>query len=145
MEKKFVMGAVAYIVLTFPLAVVWHIVLFEDTYRALGYFAREQPSFVLGFVSIATQGVILSAVYPLLVRRPDSWRDNLRFGLLMGGFLWSSHVAGDAAKFEISPLPQYFAMETFYLGLQFGLFGVAVWLIHRGGRDRPQRHAAAGA
>ncbi len=137
MGKKFVAGAVAYIVLTFPLAVVWHIVLFEDTYRALGYFAREEPSFVLGFVAIATQGVILSAAYPLLVRQPNTWRENLRFGALMGGFLWSSHVAGDTAKFEISPVPQFFAMETFYLGLQFGLFGVAIWLIHRGVSARP--------
>ncbi len=142
MGRKFVAGAVAYIVLTFPLAVVWHIVLFGDTYRALGYFAREQPSFVLGFVSIATQGVILSAAYPLLVRQPHSWRENLRFGALMGGFLWSSHVVGDAAKFDIAPITQFAAMETFYLGLQFGLFGVAIWLIHRG--VAPRLTASAG-
>ncbi len=137
MGKKFVAGAAAYIVLTFPLAVIWHIVLFEDTYRALGYFAREQPSFVLGFVSIAAQGVILSAAYPLLVRRPDSWRENLRFGVLMGGFLWTSHVVADSAKFDIAPVVQFVAMETFYLGLQFGLFGMAIWLIHTRMSPRP--------
>ena len=139
MGTKFVVGAVAYTVLTFSLAVIWHIALFEETYRALGYFAREQPSFALGFLSIATQGVILSAAYPLLVRDPNRWRDNMCFGGLMGGFLWTSHVVADTAKFEIAPIPQFFAMETFYLVLQFGLFGVAIWLIHR-----PRRMPAAG-
>ncbi len=131
MGRKFIAGAVAYTVSTFILAVVWHIVLFEDTYRALGYFAREEPSFALGFLSIATQGVILSAAYPLLVRQVTSWRENIRFGLLMGGYLWTSHVVGDAAKFDIAPVSQYAAMETFYLALQFGLFGLWIWLIHR--------------
>ena len=131
---RLIAGAAAYIVLTFPLAVIWHIALFEDTYRALGYFAREQPSFALGFLSIATQGVLLSIAYPLLVRRPNSWRENLCFGLLMGVFLWSSHVAGDSAKFEIAPVSTYMAIETVYLALQFGLFGVAIFLIYRRAR-----------
>ena len=140
MARKFVAGAAAYTGSTFALAIIWHIVLFEETYRALGYFGRDEPSFALGFMSIAVQGIILSAAYPLLVREVESWRENLRFFALMGGFLWTSHVAGDAAKFDISPVSQYAAMETFYLALQFGLFGLWIWLIHR---PRSVRHAAA--
>ncbi len=84
----------------------------------------------------------MSAVYPLIVKQPNSWRENLRFGLLMGGFLWSSHVIGDATKFDIAPVSQFVAMETPYLALQFGLFGVAIWLIHR--PKAPRMQTAAG-
>ncbi len=46
--RPILIGAVAYTVVTFPLAVVWHIALFESTYRGFGYFG-EKPSFILGF------------------------------------------------------------------------------------------------
>ena len=56
-------GTLAYTLITFTLAVVWHILLFEEKYKAFGYFQGE-PSFLLGFVTILIQGVVLSFLYP---------------------------------------------------------------------------------
>jgi len=36
--------AVAYIVVTFPLAIIWHLVLFKKRYTEFGYFEGE-PKF----------------------------------------------------------------------------------------------------
>ena len=36
--KKLILGALGYTVCTFVLAVVWHVLLFEETYRSFGYF-----------------------------------------------------------------------------------------------------------
>lgn len=75
--RPLLLCALAYVVMTFPVAVIWHITLFEDLYRSLGYFEGE-PSFALGFAAIASQALILAAVYP---RFHDAERP-LRAGLL---------------------------------------------------------------
>ena len=61
--KQIILGTLAYTLVTFPLAVVWHVVLFEEMYRTFGYFDGE-PSFVLGFLTILIQGFMLSLLYP---------------------------------------------------------------------------------
>ena len=64
--KSTLLGTLAYTLVTFPLAVVWHVVLFEEKYRAFGYFEGE-PSFVLGLVTIIIQGGVLSFLYSYAV------------------------------------------------------------------------------
>ena len=134
--KQFLLRALAYLVITFPLAILWHIVAFGDVYRSLGYFGRDEPIFAFGFLAIAVQGLMLSYIYPLFSRGGDRTREGLTFVVVTFLFLWSSHVVATAAKAEISPLCTYFAMESAYLAVQFALAGVAFTLISgRAGRD----------
>lgn len=123
------LGTLAYTLVTFPLAVAWHIVLFRPFYESIGYFGSD-PSFVLGFVSILIQGVLLSAGFGMV--RLDGGR--LRRGLLYAGFLglffWTSHVAAFAAKHPLARTPDFFVFETLYLGLQFGIFGLLIGRIY---------------
>ena len=60
--KLIFLGTLAYTLVTFPLAIMWHIVLFEESYQVFGYI-EDEPNFVLGFLSIFLQGTILSALY----------------------------------------------------------------------------------
>ena len=69
--KLLLLGTLAYTVVTFVLAVVWHVVLFEETYRTFGYLEGE-PSFLLGLLSIFIQGLILSFLYPYVRRSSGS-------------------------------------------------------------------------
>ena len=39
--RGFWLGVAAYVVPTFPIAVVWHLVLFEQKYHALGIYRDE--------------------------------------------------------------------------------------------------------
>ena len=132
MNAKYVaLGTIAYTASTFTLAVIWHIILFEDQYRAFGYI-EDEPNFVIGFVTILTQGLILSLLFPLFKIAGAGVVRGLKFVALIGGFFWTSHVLAFIAKQTIQDAPLFVAMETIYLGLQFGLFGLLLGLIYRG-------------
>lgn len=129
--KTFALGTIAYTIGTFMLAVVWHILLFEDTYRAFGYI-EDEPSFVVGFATILIQGAILSLLFPLFNSAGTAIVRGMKFALLLGVFFWTSHVLAFVAKQTVEDVTVFILMETFYLVLQFGLFGVLIGLIHRG-------------
>ncbi len=128
--KRIALGTIAYTVGTFALAVVWHVVLFEDRYRAFGYI-EDKPNFLLGFVTILLQGFILSVLFPLFRLKGSSLVRGLKFAFLTGLFFWTSHVLAFVAKQDVQQAGVFVAMETFYLALQFGLFGVLIGLIDR--------------
>lgn len=134
--KTVLLGALAYALVTFPLAYVWHLVAFADIYDRLNAFTRSEPIVPLGFLAIVLQGVLLSAAYPLFSRTGSPARDGLRFGLAAGLLLWSSQVLAFAAKHEVTSLAGWFVIETAYFAVQFALVGVALGLVHDRRGDR---------
>ena len=44
-HKTTLLGTLAYTLVTFPLAAIWHVALFEDMYIEFGYFVGE-PNFL---------------------------------------------------------------------------------------------------
>lgn len=129
--KRIAMGTAAYTVVTFPLAILWHIGLFETQYRNFGYF-EEEPSFLLGLLTILIQGGILSTLYPR-VRLPGSdLIRGMKFALIIGTFFWTSHVLAFVAKQAVRDAYQFVMMETAYLVLQFGIFGILISLVYAG-------------
>jgi hypothetical protein len=131
--KKIILGALSYTIATFALAVTWHVLMFEDRYRSFGYFEGD-PSFVIGFISILLQGMILSLIYPLVQLAGSGILRGIKFSLLMGLFFWTSHVLAFIAKQPVRNIGLFVTMETVYLALQFGLFGVLIGLIYRDAR-----------
>ena len=129
--RRVTLGTLAYTLSTFALAVVWHIVLFEDRYRAFGYI-EDEPNFVVGFVTILMQGAVLSSLFPLFKLEGSDVGRGLKFSLWIGVFFWTSHVLAFVAKQNVQNVTEFVAMETFYLVLQFGLFGLLIGLIYRG-------------
>lgn len=128
---KIALGAVGYLLIVFPLAYVWHLVLFPETYRELGYFNREEPIIAFGFAAILLQGVLLAYIYPLLCRSSSFAANLLLFVAVMGGYHWSMHVLAEAAKHPIAPLSTWFALETTYLALQFIGGGILLGFVYR--------------
>ncbi len=131
--KKILFGTTAYTIGTFTLAVVWHILIFGDQYRSFGYFEGE-PSFVIGFVTILLQGVILSALFPMVKLSGTSILRGIKFSFLVGAFFWTSHVLAFISKQPVQNVELFVAMETVYLALQFGLFGLLIGAIYRDDR-----------
>lgn len=127
--KSTLLGMLAYTLVTFPLAVIWHVVLFNDAYTSFGYFEGE-PNFVLGLVTIIIQGAVLSFLYPYVKFSGSSVIRGLKYSLLIGVFFWSSHVLAFVAKQIISDAYTFVAMESFYLLIQFGVYGVLMSLIY---------------
>ena len=129
--RKIVLGTAGYLVITFPLAFVWHLVLFEKTYDDLGYFSRDEPIVAFGFGAILLQGVVLSIIYPHLCRGSSLVTGALMFALMMGTYHWTAHVLAEAAKHAIEPLATWFALESTYLAIQFLLGGFLLAVIYR--------------
>ena len=128
--KKLTLGTAAYTVCTFSLAVSWHVLLFEESYESFGYFEGE-PDFLLGLLAIVLQGFLLSVLFPMLKIGGTSFRRGIKFALVTGAFFWTSHVLAFVAKQKVPEVSAFIWMETAYLLLQFGLFGLIIGVIHR--------------
>ena len=56
--------ALEYVIVSFALGAVWHVVLFAEYYKKLAIYSRiENPRFVFGFTAMLLQSVVLSYVY----------------------------------------------------------------------------------
>ena len=120
-----VLGTLAYVIVTFPLAVLWHMKIFRAKYLAWRYFGDDvQP--ILGLAAMIVQGVVLSYGYSVLQVAHSSLRTGICYSLLMGFFLWSVHVLAAMGKSSAVRHLEFFAMETVYLAIQFALYGVAI-------------------
>lgn len=127
--KATILGTLAYTVVTFPLAVIWHVVIFQSLYNEFGYFDGE-PNFLLGLASILIQGVILSSLYPYVSFRGTGLIQGLKYSLCAGAFLWTTHVLAFVAKQTVNGTLSFIAMESFYLFLQFGIYGLLLGVIY---------------
>lgn len=128
--KRVALGTAAYTVVTFPIAILWHIGLFQSLYQSFGYFSGE-PSFTLGLLTILVQGLILSGLYPFVQLSGRPIARGLKYSAIVGAFFWTSHVLAFVAKQSLNDAPLFIAMETVYLAIQFGVFGALVGLIYR--------------
>lgn len=127
--KSTLLGTLAYTLVTFPLAVIWHVVLFKEKYLSFGYFEGE-PNFVLGLITIIIQGFVLSFLYPYVKFSGQGIIRGLKYSLVIGIFFWSSHVLAFVAKQVVTSSISFVVMESFYLLLQFSIFGVFIGKIY---------------
>lgn len=124
--KFILLSTIAYCLVTFPYAVVWHMVLFKPLYQKWEYFGGN-PKPQLGLLSMVVQGVVLSTGLFLLPQYQSSLSAILVYALLCGIFLWSSHVLAAMAKHAESRSISFLALETVYLFFQFLLFGFCTY------------------
>ena len=122
---RFAAGTLAYTVCVFALAILWHLVLFAETYKTINYIGRAEPLFEFGLLSIFTQAVVINgAVWHFGKRHANA----IIIGL--GVYHWSCHVVAATAKNQIDLIGLFFALETCYLSIQFLIARVVVHLIH---------------
>jgi hypothetical protein len=130
MIKKIILGTLAYTIITFIIAIMWHIVLFKDRYLAFGYFKGE-PNMLIGFLTILIQGIILTYLYNFFLFTGSNLVKSMRYVLIVGLFFWTSHVLALVAKQNVENATQFILMESFYLAIQFGVFGICLAIIHK--------------
>lgn len=128
--SKVLMSAAGYVVMVFPLALVWHLGLFREKYETFGYFSGE-PNIAVGLASMVIQGLALAIIYPLFHTGQTGFSRAFKFAGLMGLFFWTSHVLALVAKQNVPNAAGFIAMETGYLTLQFGLFALLLGVIYR--------------
>src|SRR5947207_9615567 len=110
--RCFWLGFAAYLLPTFPIAFVWHLVLFEQKYHALRIY-RDDPIIPFGVISMIIQGLILSWLYPRVFpqSRGSFLSDGLLYGLGAGLLSWSFTTIAVAAKNVMTSVPDYLLLE----------------------------------
>jgi hypothetical protein len=126
------LGMAAYLIPTFPIAFVWHLVLFEPQYHALHIY-RADPIIPFGLASMIVQAVVFSWVFPRVFagNRGSVLKDGLLYGLGAGLLSWSFTTLAVAAKQPMASISDYVLLETAFTILQFLVVGPLIALAHR--------------
>jgi hypothetical protein len=129
--RAFWLGLAGYVLPTFPIGYVWHLVAFASAYQGLAIY-RDDIIIPFGLLSMLIQGVAFSWVYPRAFsdRRPWLW-NGLRYGLALALVSWSFTTLAVAAKNVMTSVPTYMLLETGFTLVQFAVVGPLIALAHR--------------
>jgi hypothetical protein len=130
--RGFWLGVAAYLLPTFPIAYVWHLVAFAPDYHALGIY-RPDPIIPFGLASMLIQGLIFSWCYPRLfpARGGEIIKRGLAYGAGLAILSWSFTTLAVAAKNIMASVPDYVLLETGFTLVQFVIVGPLIALAHR--------------
>lgn len=117
---RFFLGVLAYVAPTFALGFVWHLVLFEQYYKALAIY-RNDLIIPLGFLTILIQGILFAWIYQLVfAQRPGTLLSRaLVYGMLGSVLSWSFTTLAVAAKNIMTSVPDYLVIETAFTVVQW--------------------------
>lgn len=131
-DGPFWLGVLAYLVPTFPLAYLWHLVWFHEWYERLQIF-RPDVQVPLGFASMLVQAGFFSWAFPRLFRGDrDRWSANAAGCALVFALLaWSFTTLPVAAKFRMESVSTFLWLESSFTALQFLVVAPLLALAHR--------------
>ena len=133
MNRRFWLGLAAYVLPTFPLGYVWHLVLFAPQYHALQIY-RPDVIIPFGLLSMLIQGALLSWLFPKIagngIDAPWFWQ-GLKFGFFVGLFAWTMTTVAVAAKHVMTSVPLFLALETGFTIVQYAIVGPLIALAYR--------------
>jgi len=129
--RRFWLGFAAYVVPSFPIAYVWHLIAFAPAYHELAMY-RDDVIVPFGLLSMFIQGAAFSFVYPhVFSNRSAVVRNGLLYGLALALLSWSFTTLAVAAKNVMTSVPTYMALETGFTLLQFVIVGPLIALAYR--------------
>lgn len=129
--RAFWLGFAAYVVPSFPIGYIWHLVLFTPMYHDLAIY-RDDVIIPFGLLSMFIQGAVFSWVYPrVFTDRNPVLKNGLLYGLGMAIFSWSFTTLAVGAKHVMTSVPTYLALETAFTLVQFAVVGPLIALAHR--------------
>lgn len=132
MTKKILLAAFGYMIVTFALGASWHFAFFPKAYHEFGIYNRGDPIIPLGVLSMTVQGAVMALIYPRWYRGEAPLVAGLKFGLLMGLFLFSVSTLANLAKIQVNGIGSFILLQTGFHALQFGLSGAVFgWVYGR--------------
>jgi hypothetical protein len=112
-----------YLVLSFALGAIWHVVLFKGYYKKLAIYSNiEKPRFSFGFSAMLLQGIVFAYVYPLVA---SAWF----FGLGLFFLLVSFMVFAEAGKQNTTSLSGFVLIQTAFSLVQTIIVTLAFFLL----------------
>jgi hypothetical protein len=143
---RFALGVLAYLLPTFALGFVWHLVLFEHYYAALAIY-RGDIIIPFGFLSMLIQAAIFAWIYESAFnRRTRAWLLRAAaYGALGAILSWSFTTLAVAAKNMMSSVPDYLLIETAFTIVQWLMVAPLTVLAFGGGCQETQMRSPAPA
>jgi hypothetical protein len=122
MMNRYLLAVLAYLVPTFALGYVWHLVLFQSYYEALAIYRRD-VIIPFGFMAVLIQAVIFAWVYEkAFARTADNLLSrSLRYGAAGAVLSWSFTTLTVAAKNLMASVPDYLLIETAFTIVQWAM------------------------
>ena len=128
MTTRFILGVLAYMLPTFPLGYVWHLVLFQDYYEGLAVY-RQDLIIPFGVMSMLVQGIAWSFVYSRLFAGEPVVRGAVKFAALALPLAWSFMVLAVAAKHRMASVSGFLLIETAFMAVQYLLVSPLLALV----------------
>ncbi|MSU75616.1 MAG: hypothetical protein EXS55_03825 [Candidatus Magasanikbacteria bacterium] len=120
---SFYLHLLAYLVVSFAIGVVWHVVLFKEYYKKLAIYSNiEKPRFSFGFSAMLIQGIVFAYIYQLVA-------NPLLFGFGLFLLLVSFMVFAEAGKQNTTSLSGFVTIQTAFSAVQTILVTLAFVLV----------------
>jgi hypothetical protein len=129
--KRFLLAMLAYIVPTFPLGYVWHLVAFKSYYESLQIY-RDDIVIPFGLLSMLVQSIVWAYVYSRLFAGEPVWRGAVKFAALAAPLAWSFMVIAVGAKHHMASVAGFVAIETAFIAAQYAIVSPLIALAYRG-------------
>lgn len=134
MTKPIVLGALCYLIPTFVLGFVWHLVAFEAYYAALAIY-RDDVIIPFGFLSMSIQALLFAWIYArLFASRVELTARALGYAAFGAALSWSFTTIAVAAKNVMSSVSDYLLIESGYTIAQWLIVApLTAWLVRSAG------------
>ena len=121
---RYVLAILAYLVPTFALGFVWHLVFFEQYYIGLQIY-RANLIVPLGFASMLIQAIAFAWIYRQTFGRAAGglWSKAIAYAAFGAVLSWSFTTLAVAAKNLMASVPDYILIETAFTLVQWTLVG----------------------
>jgi len=132
MKRSFWLAVLAYLLPTFPLGYVWHLVTFHEAYARLALY-RADVIIPMGLGSMIIQSLFFAWAYPRLfsTRRADWTGSALRFFAAFAALAWSFTTLPVAAKYQMTSVRDFMMLETAFTIVQFAIVAPLIALAYR--------------
>jgi hypothetical protein len=139
MTKRIIIGALSYLIPTFALGFVWHLIAFKSYYDELAIY-RKDLIVPFGFLAISIQAVLFAWTYIRTFATWSSVRSRALGYAAFGALLsWTFTTIAVAAKNIMSSVPDYLLIESAFTLVQWAIVAPLTVLLLR--RPDPLPHA----
>jgi hypothetical protein len=124
MKMRFGLGVMAYLLPTFALGFVWHLMLFKGYYEHLAVY-RKDIIIPFGFLSMLIQAFVFAWVYQQAFshRNGNPLSRGLKYAAFGAVLSWSFTTLAVAAKNVMTSVPDYLVIETAFTVVQWIMVG----------------------
>jgi hypothetical protein len=120
---SFYLLLLGYLVVSFALGAIWHMVFFKEYYKKLAIYSNiENPRFSFGFSAMLLQGIVFTYVYPLIA---SPWLFSLGLFMILTSFM----VFAEAGKQNATSLSGFVTIQIAFSAVQTILVTLAFVLV----------------